>query len=278
VNTLDVLLLILSLILGILALTTYIRLKALAKKHKLQAETTKEQFYEIVHELRAPLTAVKDAAILLNDMPGKLTQEDQKKILALIKSECIKLLDQVSSFLDASKVMSNKLTIQKTPNDLKNLLQEKVLIYSPQAQSAGLEITSDLDLQIPLVMYDQKYLNQVMNNLISNSLKYTPRGGKITVSAKTVNNTIIVSVFDNGFGVPDEKQQQLFSKFASLNTQNPAMGSSGLGLYVVKGIIEAHGGKVTVETQEGRGYKVSFILPIQAAPASLSQPVSEKNP
>lgn len=269
-DLLNILLILLVLVLGAFALLSYLRLKHLEKAQAQQNELQKEQFYEIVHELRAPLTAVKDASILLHDMPGKLSQDDQAKMLTLIKNECLKLLDQVSSFLDASKVMNNKLTIQKAPNDLKNLLQEKVLIFLPQAKSAGLEIVSDIDPQMPLIMYDPKYMNQVINNLLSNSLKYTPAGGKITISAKTNVNQIEVAIFDNGLGVADEKQKELFSKFASMNNKHSATASSGLGLYVAKGIIEAHGGKVNVETKEGRGYKVSFTLPLQAMPASLS--------
>lgn len=271
-NILVILLVILALLLSLIALGLFGRLRKLQKEQKIQEAASKDQFYEIVHELRAPMTAVKDAAILLHDMPGKLTAEDQNKMLSLIKNECIRLLEQISSFLDASKVMNNKLSIQKMPNDLKNLLSEKVMMYSPQAKTAGLQLTADIDPQIPLVMYDSKYMSQVINNLISNSLKYTPSGGTITVSAKTTDNTIFVSVFDNGLGVSDEKQKELFSKFASINSKNSAVASSGLGLYVAKGIIEAHGGKVMVETHEGRGYKVSFTLPLQALPASLSTP------
>ena len=271
-NILTILLLITNFTLAVLAFLLYSQLRKLHEINTKQTEESKQQFYEIVHELRAPLTAVKDAAILLNDMPGKLTPDDTSKMLSLIKNECIRLLEQVSSVLDASKVMSNKISIQKVPSDLKNLLSEKILMYTPQAKSAGLEIKSDIDPQMPLVMYDPKYMGQVINNLISNSLKYTPTGGSITISAKTTDNTVFVSVFDNGLGVSDEKKKELFSKFASINSKTSAVASSGLGLYVAKGIIEAHNGKVTVETHQGRGYKVSFTLPLQALPASLSTP------
>jgi signal transduction histidine kinase len=249
----------------------HLRLKKFKKLRDAQDEALKNQSYEIVHELRAPLCAIKDAAILLNDMPGKLTPAEQAKMLSLIKNECIGLLDQVSSFLDASKVMDNKLTIKKEPNDLINLLKEKIMIFTPQAKASGIELTGDIDEHLPLIMYDPKYISQVMNNVISNSLKYTPQGGAITLSAKSDDKNVVVSVFDNGMGVADEKQKALFSKFASLNSKDGAIASSGLGLYVVKGIIEAHGGSVNVETHQGRGYKVSFSLPLQAMPASLAQ-------
>lgn len=271
VTIIDIILLLTSIFLGAIALLLYFHFKNQQKEYQAQIESMKEQSYEIVHELRAPLNAIKDAAILLNDMPGKLTPDEQTKMLSLLKNECARLLEQVTSFLDASKAISSKLNVQKTPNDLKNLLQDKILMFNAQANANGLQLHNDIDPQLPLIMYDPKYMNQVMNNLISNSLKYTPSGGTITIRAKTVDNNIAVEVFDNGLGVPDEKQKALFTKFASLNSKNSAIASSGLGLYVVKGIVEAHGGKVTVNSHEGRGYKISFTLPMQALPASLVQ-------
>lgn len=270
-NILDVILVIISICFGVLTLYLYNRYKKQEKENVAQNEAIKDQFYEIVHELRAPLTAVKDASILLHDMPGKLTAEEQTKMLTLINNECTRLLEQVSGILDASKVMNNKLTIQKTPNDIRNLLQDKIIMFTPQANNQGLKLQSDIDPQLPLIMYDAKYMGQVINNLISNSLKYTPQGGTITISAKSIDGHVEISVFDNGLGVADEKQKEMFNKFASLNNKNNAIASSGLGLYVVKGIVEAHGGKVGVESRQGRGYKVNFTLPLQGMPASLTQ-------
>lgn len=266
-----VLLLLISVFLGAFALTYYTRFKKQEKAWKEHDTAVRDQMYEVVHELRAPLTAVKDAASLVNASPNNLTPDEQSKMLGLIKSECVKLLDHVSAFLDASKVMNNKLTVQPTPGHLKDLLEEKILMFTPQAKTANLTLVGDVDPQLPTVMYDQKLLSQVMNNLLSNSLKYTPAGGTITLSAKANDHEVMVSVFDNGLGVPDEKQKELFTKFATLPKANQNVMSSGLGLYVVKGIIEAHKGTVTVETHESRGYKVTFTLPLSTMPASISE-------
>jgi two-component system sensor histidine kinase VicK len=165
--------------------------------------------------------------------------------------------------------MNNKLTIQKTPNDLGSLAEEKVLWFTPQAKSLGIELVSDIDTSISKVMYDPKYMSHVLNNLMSNSLKYTPSGGMITVSVKQEGTDVRVSVFDNGKGIPTEKQKQLFQKFTNINAANDKTVSTGLGLFVVKGIVEAHGGKITIETQQNRGYKVSFTIPMTTMPASL---------
>lgn len=269
VNILDIVLVIVTLFFAWLGLWSSYQLRKYKAAVKAREEAQRDQFYEIVHEFRAPLTAVKDAAVLLNDMPGALQPEQREKMLALIKSECIRVLDQVSSVLDASKVMTNKLTIQKVPSDLKKLLEEKVLIFSAQAKSAGIELVSDIEPGITEVLYDPKYMNQVVNNLISNSLKYTPTGGKITISAKSDGSNVTVSVFDNGMGIATDKQKALFSKFTNINAKDSVIPSTGLGLFVVKGIIEAHGGKVDVETKEGRGYKIIFTLPLTSMPASL---------
>ncbi len=265
-----VLLLLLALFFGALALTYFLRYKKQERVWKDRDAAMRDQFYEVVHELRAPLTAVKDAAILINATPNNLSPDEQSKMLDLIKKECMKLLDHISAFLDASKVMNNKLTVQATPNHLKDLLEEKVMMFTAQAKAGHLTLVGDIDPQLPTVMYDQKLISQVMNNLLSNSLKYTPAGGTITLSAKANDKDILVSVFDNGIGIADEKQKQLFTKFASLNAKDSHLMSSGLGLYVVKGIIEAHKGTVSVETHEGRGYKVSFTLPLTSLPASLA--------
>jgi signal transduction histidine kinase len=268
-DILTIALIIIALLSAALALKYRHALTKYRSEVKAREEAQKDQFFEIVHEFRAPLTAVKDAAILLNDMPGALQPAQREQMLALIKSECIRALEQVSSVLDASKVMSNKLTIQKVPSDFKKLLEEKVLIFSAQAKSAGIELVSEIDPTISQVLYDPKYMNQVVNNVISNSLKYTPTGGKITILAKSDGNTVTVSVFDNGMGIATDKQKELFHKFTNINASGSVIPSTGLGLFVVKGIIEAHGGKVEVETKEGRGYKISFTLPLTSMPASL---------
>lgn len=271
-NILGTLSVLLNVVLGALAFWFYRRYHKLDRQWKESEEAQKEQFYEIVHELRAPLTAVKDAALLLQDT-GSLSQQDQEKMLKLIKNECVSLLDMVSSVLDASKVMSRKLTLEKTPNNLKNLLEEKVIMYSAQAKAKDIQLVSAIDPGLTIAMYDPKYLSQVMNNLISNSIKYTPPGGKITISGQVTAKEIVVSVFDNGTGLSEDKQKALFTRFATVNDHKSVTPSSGLGLYVAKSIIEAHGGTVKVETHRGRGYKATFTLPMNHMPSSLASAV-----
>jgi signal transduction histidine kinase len=254
---------------GALTLSLFVQLRKIKKKNTEFNEAQRQQFFEIVHELRAPLTAIKDAAVLLHDMPGNLPPDKREQMLSLIKNQCIQLLEKVSGVLDASKAMSNKLVLDKRPNDLKKLVDEKLLMFTPQGRGLGIELVSDFDPAVGQVVFDEKLMNEVMNNLISNSLKYTPTGGKITISAQLKEKQVEVSVFDNGNGIPTEMQKTLFNKYASI-VAHPDVPSTGLGLFVVKGIIEAHGGKIAVDTQQNRGYKVSFTLPL----ANLSAPTN----
>jgi signal transduction histidine kinase len=270
VNITTILLSVLLIFLSVLSLFFYFKLQKFKKDLIKREEAEKQQFYEIVHELRAPLTAVKDAAVLLN-MSVSIPDEKRTQMLSLIKTECMRLLEQVSSVLDASKVMNKTLAIDKQPNDLNKLISEKILIYTPQAKAAGIELENQLDPLVSEVMYDSKLINEVMNNLISNSLKYTPTGGKITIQSELKDRSVVVSVFDNGMGIATDNQKQLFAKFATISAKTDKP-STGLGLYVVKGIIEAHGGTVTVDTQQNRGYKVSISLPLTTMPVSLGTP------
>lgn len=232
----------------------------------------------IVHELRAPLTAIRGASRLLSDAEEKLNGPEKEKLLSIIHEQSKFLLDEVSSVLDAAKIEAGKFTIQKQETDLGDLIDEKVKLFSPQAQEKGVEIATEAANDLPKALIDPVRIGQVLNNLLINSLKFTPKGGKITVrathgtalpttdlqlyrSTDLLSDDIIVSVSDNGVGIPKEKQKDLFSKFAQATSFPTPEHGTGLGLYIVKGIVEAHGGKVSLDSEPGRGTTISFTLP-----------------
>lgn len=261
----------------------------------------KEEFTNmVVHELRAPLTSIKGASELLLTQDKNEPQEE-KKLLDIIHSQSKKLLDDVSSLLDAAKLEAGKFTIQKSSTDLKELIAEKVESFMPLAKTKGVELAEKIDEDLPNTEIDAVRIGQVLNNLLSNSLKFTPEGGrieiKVSVNQKTQRNQIYsetseyqklgnlreigrsevsdsltnptypnlseyirISVSDTGIGIPKEKQGELFSKFSQIAHKEE--GSTGLGLYISKGIVEAHGGAIWLESEVDRGTTVSFTLPI----------------
>lgn len=226
----------------------------------------KEDFTNImVHELRSPLTAIKASSELLMNPPAPLADEEKNKIIGLISGQSRKMLDEVSLILDAAKLEAGLFTISKIPGDLKKLIQERIAVFAPQAHERFINLSVDVDPSIPNFKFDPIHIGQVVNNLISNSLKFTSSGGTVHLVAKPAIGSVVVSVADTGAGIPKEKQHLLFNKFTQLGgTQNGVVGT-GLGLYIVKGVIEAHGGSVSLESEEGRGTKITFTLPLDSA-------------
>ncbi len=225
----------------------------------------KEDFTNMmVHELRAPLTAIKDSSELM--LEEKELKEDQaKQLLGIIDTQAKTLLEQIGSILDAAKIEAGRFVIQKSPNDLNKLINEVVDTFSVPAMKKKIQIDSYVPKELPLFSFDLIRINQVLNNLISNSLKFTPEGGKITVLGEINEATVTVSVSDTGMGIAPQDQKELFSKFYQIR-KTPgelAKKGTGLGLYIVKGVVEAHGGYVGVRSDVGQGTTIYFTLPLR---------------
>jgi len=233
----------------------------------------KEDFTNMmVHELRAPLTAMKDSASLMLSLDNLETAE-RHKLLAIIQNQSARLLEDVSSLLDAAKLEAGRFTIEKTPGDIRSIILERIEFFRPQAQSKKITLSTLIPEHLPAAAFDPLRITQVINNLLSNSLKYTPENGQITIRVTSDNHTIYIEVIDTGAGIPKEKQGLLFSKFGQIinNTgSGPThLSGTGLGLYITKGIIEAHGGTVSLHSEPGQGTSVSFSLPVNLEAAAV---------
>lgn len=228
----------------------------------------KEDFTNIiVHELRAPLTAIKGASDLIEKSSDQIDQNQQKKLLHLIHEQSIKLLEEINSVLDAAKLKEGRFPIKKIPYDLKKVVNDTVQIFMPQAMSKHIVLTTHFPENLPVISFDPLKMGQVINNLLSNSIKFTLEGGKITVSLEIKDPQFVtITVADTGIGIAKEHQKEAFIRFSQLNRLSSdykyLTAGTGLGLYIVKGVVEAHGGTVSLESEVGQGTKVSFTLPI----------------
>lgn len=228
----------------------------------------KEDFTNImVHELRSPLTAIKSATDLLADKTN-LADSDKNQLLRLINEQAGKLLEEISYILDAAKLEAGLFTVKKEQNDLVSLLNERLNFFLPQAKQKDIFLKGRIE-ELPEFSFDKNYLAKVLNNLLSNSLKFTPKGGTILLEARKVNNEAVVTIKDTGVGIPKDKQPLLFTRFGQIRHPSAAVGT-GLGLYLVKGVINAHNGKITLESAENVGTTITFTLP-------LSQEVEKKS-
>lgn len=226
----------------------------------------------MVHELRAPLTAIKDASALMLES-DTLEKEERGKLLSIIREQAIVLLDTVTTILDSAKLREGRFTIQKFPSDMKKTIKDQMSLFAQQAKKKNITLIQDVASDIPLISYDPMRLAQVLNNLLSNSIKFTPDGGMIIVRAyikytdmsPSLMHTpwLIMEVRDTGEGIPSNQIDHLFQKFsqtATVETSHKSPGS-GLGLFVVKGIVEAHGGTITCQSELHKGTTMTVTIP-----------------
>jgi signal transduction histidine kinase len=237
---------------------------ALDKANKMQADFTAM----IAHDLRSPLSnSIAMCEMLQGELFGSLNAE-QKKWLAKIETSGRNLVNLVGDFLDVSKLEAGRIDLRKQPVDLVNLIGDAVENCMAIARNKGISLSTVVDPDLPQILADPRRMDQVLDNLLSNAVKFTPEGGKIEVRACRDNHSgIRVQVSDDGVGISAEEMSSLFLKYCQTSSgMHSKHNGTGLGLVVSKMIVEAHGGRIWAESQEGKGSTFSFVLPAAAEP------------
>ncbi len=226
-----------------------------------EVDKIKSDFFALMsHELRTPLTAIREGTNLFLEGKGGEVTDRQKKLLTIISEESDRLIGLVNSVLDLSKLESGILNFNFMKADLLPIIAQVVHEVGPLAEAKHITINRDAP-ELPLLRMDTERMLQVLRNLLGNALKFTPRGGTVSISARSEENTIIVSVADTGPGIPNEHAAVIFDKFRQVPGSAKVPGT-GLGLAIVKHIIEAHGGTVWVHSESGSGSTFTFQLPV----------------
>ncbi|HEY7142543.1 MAG TPA: ATP-binding protein [Methylomirabilota bacterium] len=234
-------------------------------------EEMKDEFVATVsHELRTPLTALRGHVELVLDGDGGPVTDLQRRFLQIATQSADRLGALINDLLDVAKIEAGRVQLRKELVDLGAVLREVSITFQVEATRHGLAFREDLP-QLPAVVGDRDRLIQVFGNLVSNAIKYT-RAGEVGVTARPTYGAVEVMVHDTGVGMTPEEQRQLFTKFfRSRDRMGPDPGGTGLGLVIVKGIVEGHGGTLAVESELGVGTRVRVTLPAvsgQAAPAA----------
>jgi signal transduction histidine kinase len=242
-----------------------------AKEEVDEANQAKTKFLATMsHELRTPLNAIIGfSEIMMREKFGPIGHEKYQGYVADIHSSGTHLLQVISDILDLSKASAGKSELDETVFDLREVMRSASQIAGGLAHAAGLSLNVNVSENVPLVRGDQRKITQVLLNLINNSIKFTPAGGRITVSARTDPSLrVIVTVSDTGSGIaPDDLERVMrpFEQGASpLNRQHQG---TGLGLPLVKEIVEQHGGRLELSSELDAGTTVSVILPPERAVA-----------
>ena len=218
----------------------------------------------VVHDLRSPLSnIVSIIESLRNELFGTIN-EQQSQWLRKMHTNCIALIDHISDFLDLSKIDAGHVELEKKPVVLTALIYENLVEHSIQADKRNIRLNMEVEKDLPILSLDPRRLNQVLGNLLSNALKFTPEGGQVEVGASAVDaNDVIVWVKDTGVGIRQEEAGQIFEMYRQLSSgRNSSHLGTGLGLAICKKIVEAHGGRIWVNSEENKGTIFSFTLPI----------------
>jgi PAS domain S-box-containing protein len=228
-----------------------------------EAEEAQATFLSVVsHELQTPLAVIRGFAELLADSAETMPRDQIRRKLAVVAEESERLSKMVADLLDASRIGSGGLELRREPVDIPGLVRRavaRVQMLSPRHQFV-IALPDDL----PPVLADYARVEQVLLNLLENAVKYSPGGGRITITSDLFSDEVILHVSDEGIGVPEAERERIFSRFARLNSRAVRqMKGVGLGLYIARAIVRAHGGRIWVDAAPGGGAQFSFSLPRQ---------------
>ncbi len=264
--------------------------------HDKELEKLREDFTAMmVHELRSPLVGIKS---VVDYMEGKGDMPDKNKAehVRMVRDASSRMLDLVNDLLDVAKIEAGKFEVSKAPSDIRALIAERIAFYTPLAESSDITLTSVLGTDLPAqAPFDATRISQVISNLISNALKFTPPGGKVVVQVLShhagkdmveeaknaaidwlldrpapalaqISDSLVIAITDTGPGIAEESLKQLFSKFKQFSFgAQPQKKGTGLGLVIAKGLVEAHGGMIGVASSPGAGTTFYFTIPLEQA-------------
>jgi signal transduction histidine kinase len=224
-----------------------------------QLDAMKEEFFATLsHELRSPLTSVREAAHLLADGVAGPLAPRQARLVEIVQRSSDRLLRLVNQILDVSRLRAGLLPLARGPVDLERLVARAVEELRPQAEEARVALERERVGEHFTIAGDEERLVQVVVNLLANAVRFTPAGGRVIARVVDAGPECEVQVEDTGLGIPAAALPHIFESYRQAH---PGRGGTGLGLSIVRGLAQAHGGRVTVESQEGKGSRFSVLLP-----------------
>lgn len=243
-------------------------IRDVSERKRMQEELQKlnqlksEFISNVSHELRTPLSIINEAvSLVLDEIPGKIVKE-QREMLNIAKSNISRLAKIIDSLLDISKIEAGKLELQMRFVNLARILQETVADFRYVAKDKNISLTSEVSDEVIELWSDGDKIRQVLVNLISNAIKFTPQGGSVIVGCEDREQEVIFYVKDTGRGISESDMPRLFDKFTQFGRKpGPGEKGTGLGLAISKGIVEMHKGKIWAESKLNQGSKFYFALP-----------------
>ena len=229
----------------------------------ISEEAIKTEFLSTIsHELRTPIAIVKNCiSNMLVGVTGRVNDKS-KSYLDKMNYECGRISFLINNMVDMAKIDAGQMPISPTISDVWTLVTTVCEGFTATAQLKNVMLSWEMVENLPIVELDQDRIQQVLWNLINNAIKFTPDGGRVIVRASVKDGNVIFEVEDNGMGIAPEQKTAIFKKFSQICRQKGAgYNGSGLGLAISKGIIDAHGGEIRVESEQGEGSKFVITIP-----------------
>ena len=238
-------------------------------------DARREFVANVSHELRTPLTNIRSYTETLLDAAGDIPLETEKQFLGVISSESERMARIVTDLLTLSKLDYGRMELRMTRFSLSDLLKKVANAMRLTIQDSGHEMAVEAPDDLPQIVGDRERIEQVVVNILSNAVKYTPSGGHIRLAACALaGNRVRITVEDDGVGIPAADVPRLFERFYRVDkARSRAAGGTGLGLAIAKEIVEQHEGKIALASEYGKGTTVTITLPTDLAPNSEEGPV-----
>ena len=220
----------------------------------------------VSHEFKTPLTAIQGfAETLLN---GALEDpEHSRKFIEIIRENAIRLGCMTEDMLKLAQIEAGKLEFLRQPVAIRTIIEPCIETSRLKADQKNLALTAEYGPDLPLLMGDALALRQVLQNLLDNAVRYSPRGGRILIKADALDSEIVISVADNGPGIPKMEQERIFERFYRADAGRARdAGGTGLGLSIAKHLTEMHGGRIQVQSEVGHGTTFLVFLPLTHRP------------
>jgi signal transduction histidine kinase len=231
-------------------------------------EQMKSDFVSTVsHELRAPLTSIYGFAETLLRRDILFAEEERQTFLGYIASEAQRLTSIVDTLLGVARLDAGDMQVELAPTDVSSVVTE-VVMSAEQASANGHRFVVDVQDEPLAASADREKLRQVLANLVDNAVKFSPDGATVTVEARQAGGAVEVRVVDEGIGVPADERERIFRKFHRAEGSARGRPGTGLGLFIARGLVDAMGGRIWVDSAEGQGSSFAFELPLAAEAAA----------
>ncbi len=230
----------------------------------VRSNDLKNQFLGMAaHDLRNPIGVILSYSEFLSEEAADVLNEEHLQFLQTIRRSSEFMLRLLNDLLDVARIESGRLDLEREPVDLAALIRENVLLNQVLADKKGIRIAFRAEDGLPPVPADRQKIEQVLNNLLSNAMKFSPAGTSVDVTLARNDGDAVVSIRDEGPGIPESDRQKLFQPFARMSVKSTGgEKSTGLGLAIVRKIVQGHAGRIRVDSEPGRGTTVSFSLPL----------------